>query len=180
MQTTCADHPGVDANCFPSPEIALGGHSQAMSYDTPELKGLRPAHKDKGQLDSSSLVYPPNEVSAGSVETQYGYLGEPQDPQRSQQLINGGETALHCRGNTVSNQVIRGRAGPYSCGVCGDRFAQKQGARRHHREKHEPKQCPHCHAFKWGRPYLYKRHLKAEHPEIDPEAGKLDATRRVR
>ena len=180
MQTTCADHPGVDANCFPSPEIALGGHSQAMSYGIPELKEPRRAHKDEGQLDTSSLVHPPNEVFPGSVETQYGYLGEPQDPQRSQQLINEGETAPHYRSNTFSNQEIRGRAGPYSCGVCGDRFAQKQGARRHHREKHQPKQCPHCHAFKWGRPYLYKKHLKAKHPEIDPEADKLDAARRVR
>ncbi|KAH8995873.1 hypothetical protein EDB86DRAFT_1070504 [Lactarius hatsudake] len=36
------------------------------------------------------------------------------------------------------------------------RFAQPQGTRRHHHEKHEPRQCPHCHVVRWGRLYLFQ------------------------
>jgi len=55
------------------------------------------------------------------------------------------------------------RNGPYSCNVCGKQYTQQQGLWRHHREKHNPGLCDYCGIFRWGRPYLYKRHLQKKH-----------------
>jgi hypothetical protein len=53
--------------------------------------------------------------------------------------------------------------GPYPCDICGKRYAQRQGVRRHYREIHDhPNSCSYC-DFKWTRPYLYKAHLEAKH-----------------
>ncbi|KAH9961060.1 hypothetical protein BC827DRAFT_1267804 [Russula dissimulans] len=56
------------------------------------------------------------------------------------------------------------RNGPYSCNVCRKPYTQQQGLWRHHREKHNPEFCNYCgKLFKWGRPYLYRRHLQKKH-----------------
>jgi hypothetical protein len=174
-QKMCADHTGADANCFPSSGIQSSSDRHASYQRTLEYKEiLGPASNDKGLLDSSAL-YPPHEVAHGSLETQHRSLVEPRDyNQLSLEPINRRATVPISKSTTSLKQ----RTGQYSCNVCGDRFAQLQGARRHHREKHEPRQCPHCRAFRWGRLYLFKKHLKMEHPEIDPKATILDATSR--
>ena len=179
--TMCADHTGTDPNWFPSSGIWSSGDRHAPSQRKLEYKEiLVHASNDKGTLDSSAL-YPPHEVAHGSLSTQHGYLEELRDYlQLSLESINRHTTVPISNSTTSSRQPISERTGRYSCKLCGDRFVQPQGARRHHREKHEPGQCPHCHTFRWGRLYLFKKHLKMEHPEIDPEATILDATRRNR
>ena len=57
----------------------------------------------------------------------------------------------------------------YLCSTCGKEYAQRQGVTRHQREVHKPKLCRHCRAFKWGRPDLFRKHLKRWHPDIDPD-----------
>jgi hypothetical protein len=59
---------------------------------------------------------------------------------------------------------------PYSCDICGKAYAQPQGVRRHHREVHDVKICTYCGDFKWGRPYQFRKHLKKQHPSVDPDA----------
>ncbi|KAI9454311.1 hypothetical protein BJY52DRAFT_1285144, partial [Lactarius psammicola] len=176
-QTTCADPTGVDANRFPSSGIPSSGDRYESPHGTLEDKELLdPASNEKGMLDSSAL-YPPRNVVHRSLETQNGCLGGPRDdPQVSLEPIKRRSTVPISRSTTSSKQPSRGRTGRYSCDVCGDTFAQLQGARRHHREKHEPRHCPHCHDFRWGRLYLFKKHLKTEHPEIDPKASTLGTT----
>ncbi|KAI9436349.1 hypothetical protein H4582DRAFT_2160294 [Lactarius indigo] len=106
---------------------------------------------DKGVFGLSSSFFP-QEISS-SLKTQGQYLGE--------------------------LPSIRNR-GRYLCEICGDAFAQPQGVRRHHLEKHEPKTCPHCHTFKWARLYLFKKHLREAHPYEDTKAATLDRARRDR
>ncbi|KAH9171143.1 hypothetical protein EDB89DRAFT_1175882 [Lactarius sanguifluus] len=68
------------------------------------------------------------------------------------------------------------------CRVCGISFTQLQVLNRHMKDKHEDKMsCPHCLNFKWsrGRPYLYRRHLRARHSGLasseDPPVGTRNA-----
>lgn len=70
----------------------------------------------------------------------------------------------------------RGRAGirgaskrVYSCNICSKVYAQPQGVTRHHREAHQVSTCMYCGDFKWGRPYLFRKHLKEQHPNVDPD-----------
>ncbi|KAF8262184.1 hypothetical protein EI94DRAFT_721781 [Lactarius quietus] len=174
-QTMCADRTAVDANGFLPSGIDPSDDRHASTHGAPRDKELMcPADGDKGRLDSSAL-YPPPEASR-PLETNYGCLRVPKNPQVSIRPIKKRAIVPIPSSNTSSEKTIKGRTGRYSCSVCGDRFAQLQGARRHHREKHEPRECPHCHAFRWGRPYLFKKHLKLKHPEIDSEIATSDAT----
>ncbi|KAI0255249.1 hypothetical protein BJV78DRAFT_754161 [Lactifluus subvellereus] len=59
----------------------------------------------------------------------------------------------------------------YSCEKCDKEFTQPQGLNRHRREIHEPKTCTFCGAFKWGRRYLLKEHLKKKHPELNTDSA---------
>ncbi|KAI0296864.1 hypothetical protein BC826DRAFT_188089 [Russula brevipes] len=61
----------------------------------------------------------------------------------------------------------RGTLKRYSCNICGKRYAQSQGVRRHQRETHRANLCTYCYAFEWGRPYRFKEHLEKEHPNVD-------------
>ena len=55
--------------------------------------------------------------------------------------------------------------GPYPCDLCGKRYAQPQGVRRHYRAKHDPSSCLYC-DFKWSRPYQYRAHIKRKHHDV--------------
>lgn len=68
---------------------------------------------------------------------------------------------------------------PFSCDTCGKRFAQRQGLNRHDRAKHNPSLCIFC-DVKWSRPYQYRDHLEAHHPDVDPDTivGKTAGSRR--
>ncbi len=49
--------------------------------------------------------------------------------------------------------------------------SQRQVLTRHVKDLHEPKnQCRFCRSFTWsqGRPYSYRNHLRAQHPQIPP------------
>jgi hypothetical protein len=57
----------------------------------------------------------------------------------------------------------------YSCNICGKVYAQPQGVTRHQRETHQVRICVYCGDFKWGRPYQFRKHLKEQHPNVDPD-----------
>lgn len=62
----------------------------------------------------------------------------------------------------------RAPKGPHSCDICGNTYAQPQGVTRHRREAHQVSVCTYCHKFRWGRPYQLRKHLKEQHPNVDP------------
>ncbi len=58
---------------------------------------------------------------------------------------------------------------PYQCSSCCVSFSQRQGLTRHNKDKHEPKErCSFCVEFTWsqGRRYVYRKHLREEHPDV--------------
>ena len=65
---------------------------------------------------------------------------------------------------------------PYPCDICGKRYAQRQGVRRHYREIHgHPNSCSYCN-FEWSRPYLYRDHLKTKHRDVVSDAAQDEDT----
>ncbi|KAH9010192.1 hypothetical protein EDB85DRAFT_1307126 [Lactarius pseudohatsudake] len=57
----------------------------------------------------------------------------------------------------------------YQCSSCYVSFVQRQGLTRHSKDKHKPKKrCGFCVEFTWpqGRRYIYRRHLREEHPGV--------------
>lgn len=63
----------------------------------------------------------------------------------------------------------------YRCSSCQRGFTQPQVLSRHVKDTHEAKEsCPHClsqgsnFTFSKGRPYVYRKHLAKQHPEIAP------------
>jgi hypothetical protein len=72
-------------------------------------------------------------------------------------------------------------SGQYTCLKCRKTFKQRQGLNRHRFDVHEPKSsCIYCVDFKWGRPYLLRRHIEKQHPErnIDAALKETMGTRR--
>lgn len=68
----------------------------------------------------------------------------------------------------------------YSCDICGEKYAQRQGVFRHHRKAHNnPHSCLYC-EFKWSRPDQYRTHLEKWHPDVDRDhiLGKRAGSRR--
>ncbi|KAI0303303.1 hypothetical protein B0F90DRAFT_1667231 [Multifurca ochricompacta] len=104
-------------------------------------------------------------------------------PHPSPQVNNELATASLTENPATSDQpagvreVFRG--GRFLCSICGQVFAQAQGLNRHRRERHEPKLCPYCRAFKWGRPYLFKKHLETMHADVKSESA-MDAATKAR
>jgi len=68
----------------------------------------------------------------------------------------------------------------YTCNICLKTYSQKQGVRRHQREKHNASLCMHCYSFEYGRPYRYKEHLRKHHPDVDIDKALADAARTYR
>lgn len=63
----------------------------------------------------------------------------------------------------------------YWCSICGGDYSLPQVLVRHVKDMHEPKEsCSHClsqglsFTFSRGRPYVYRRHLTRQHPELVP------------
>ena len=57
----------------------------------------------------------------------------------------------------------------YRCKTCNAGFSQQKGLNRHHQDQHAEKiVCEYCGIFKYsrGRLYLFRRHIKKEHPAL--------------
>ena len=68
----------------------------------------------------------------------------------------------------------------YRCSSCGRRFTQPQVLGRHVKDMHETKEsCSHCVSFTFsrGRPYVYRKHLAREHPEVASPEVQEEASR---
>ncbi|KAH9032401.1 hypothetical protein EDB83DRAFT_2319156 [Lactarius deliciosus] len=137
-------HCEFSGNLRPSTENRLSDYSFVLPQRTlQDQELLSPVSIVKRVFDISSSFHPLDKPS-GSLETQ------DQD-------------------QYLEERPAIGHRGQYLCKICGDGFAQPQGVRQHHLEKHEPKTCPHCHTFKWGHLYLFKKHLWEAHPYEDTE-----------
>ena len=108
-----------------------------------------------------------------SSMTQYGDQRASRDiPQQFPQISKEPAPLSLSRGSTSSDRSPSARQalkGSYPCGKCDKEFSQPQGLSRHRREIHEPRVCNICGAFKWGRRYLLREHLKKMHPEYDTD-----------
>ena len=57
----------------------------------------------------------------------------------------------------------------YSCNICGKKYSQRQGVSRHRQSAHNnPHSCLYC-DFEWTRPYMYTKHLKMRHPDVNAD-----------
>ena len=72
----------------------------------------------------------------------------------------------------------------YWCSSCESGFTQPQVLSRHMKDTHETKRsCSHCisqgsnFTFSRGRPYIYRKHLAMQHPEIAPPQVRQKASR---
>ena len=119
----------------------------------------------------------PQEISSKPTAVQY--LGESASRDRSPKLQKSANAP-----EKASSQSSRPSAGvgealikkPYPCDICGKRYAQQQGVRRHYRATHgHPNSCSYCN-FKWSRPYLYLAHLKTKHRNVVSDAAQDEAT----
>ncbi|KAH8995875.1 hypothetical protein EDB86DRAFT_3243564 [Lactarius hatsudake] len=164
----------VDRIYFPPSENWLNDYGLVLPQRTLRDHELpSPTLVDK-RVPDSTTGFPPHKIPYGSFEIRRESLKKPWP---SPKPIKGRPTTSFVRKVTSSKPVTEHRC-RYLCKICGEGFAQPQGVRRHHLEKHEPRLCPYCHTFKWARRYVFKKHLKEAHPEVDPEAAMLYAARR--
>jgi len=169
-------HRKVYGNYFPSSQNGSSDYGFVFPQSTLQDQALPSPVPIGKRAPDLSASFPPHEISSGSLETRRECPGEPWDhPQPSPKPIKGCPTTPFARKVTSLEQQVTEHRARYRCKICGEGFAQPQGVRRHHLEKHEPRLCPHCHTFKWARRYLFKKHLKEVHPDVDPEAATLDA-----
>jgi hypothetical protein len=134
-----------------------------------------------------TLIHTTSDPSAPSIPrgisseptTVLSYLGESASKDKSKKLQKPGN--LPQKLSSQSSQPPAGilgetlNQGPYPCDICGKRYAQPQGVRRHYKERHDhPNSCAYCN-FKWSRPYLYRAHLKTKHSDVS-DAAQDEAT----
>ena len=121
-----------------------------------------------------SASFPSHHISRASLETQdvdveapRGSLS-PHPTTGTPKSIGPFATSSNSR-HSILKQESKKHVVRYRCEICPKEYAQRQGVRRHQREKHEPNYCPHCPTFRWGRLYQFKEHLEKKHPEVDFE-----------
>jgi len=115
----------------------------------------------------------PSGISCAPAIVQYqGQRASRGPPQQIQKQGTGqGPTTSSSRSSRRPVGVRGAHNGPYLCNVCGKRYAQSQGVWRHYWETHDARLCSYCGIFKWGRPYLYKKHLQKKHADVDFHAA---------
>lgn len=117
--------------------------------------------------------------SISSKPTAVQYQGESASRDTSKKLQKSGNA--HEKASSQSSRTPAGIGGalsrkPYPCDICGKRYAQRQGVKRHYREIHgHPNSCSYCN-FEWSRPYLYRDHLKTKHRDVVSDAAQDEAT----
>jgi len=157
---TYVDPGGVDAN-FNSLQEWVSMNVQGNRYTQPDTIST--------PWNPEPLI--PSQISGPQATVQYQERkisqGLPQQSQKSGKGKGKGPVASSSRRRAVACEA----QGLYLCNVCGKPYAQSQGVWRHYRETHKPKLCRHCGIFKWGRRYLYKKHLQERHPTIDLDAA---------
>ena len=140
-------------------------------------------------IDAMSDVSVPSPLSAISSTTpdfaQYQEQLASRDRDMPQQFQEtDSDTSNPATPSSQSSQQpadTRGAAkGEYTCHICLKIYSQKQGVRRHQREKHNASLCMHCYSFEYGRPYRYKEHLRKYHPDVNIDKALADAARTYR
>ena len=115
-----------------------------------------------------------------SKPTVLRYLGDSASSDRSQKSRKSRSVPekASSQSRSLATAGIGGTLGqgPYPCDICGKRYAQRQGVRRHFRAIHDHlNSCLYC-DFTWSRPYLYKAHLKTKHRNVVSDMTQNEAT----
>jgi hypothetical protein len=120
--------------------------------------------------------------SRTSIAVQSQQQSASRDELRRFQIPRKGGAATTSRSYRRRTGIRGAPKRPYLCGICGNAYAQPQGVTRHHREAHQVSVCIYCGNFRWGRPYQLRKHLKEQHPNVDPDTvlgGPIGSRRKV-
>ena len=150
---------------------------QALPQGEPQVQEMSiPA--PIGQRIIYSASFPSHHISRASLETQDEDVEAPRGSMSphptwgTPKSIGPFATSSYSR-HSILKQESKKHVVRYRCEICPKEYTQRQGVRRHQREKHEPNYCPHCPTFRWGRLYQFKDHLKKKHPEVDFETDMI-------
>jgi len=121
-------------------------------------------------------------ISRTPISVQSQQQSAPRDELRRSQLPRKGHAATTSRSYRRRTGIRGAAKRPYSCDICGNAYAQRQGVTRRQREAHQVRVCIYCGNFRWGRPYQLRKHLKDQHPNVDPDVvlgGHIGSRRKV-
>ena len=139
----------------------------------PETEGSSP---DSAIFATPNFSIPSMPQDVSCTPTAVQYQAESTSRDKPQQLNKTGIGAENASSQPSQRPTDEGEApkGPYPCEVCGKRYAQLQGVRRHYRAMHDPSSCSYC-DFKWSRPYQYRAHIKKKHRDVIPDVALNEA-----
>ncbi|KAH9961057.1 hypothetical protein BC827DRAFT_1155500 [Russula dissimulans] len=149
-------------------------HEEVESINIPSDEGNQ--YSQSGTTSNTSV---PSGTSRVPAIMQYQEQRTSQAQHR--QLHQLGKRKKHAASSSQSARRPTSACGlgarnrPYSCDICGKAYAQRQGLGRHRRETHDAKSCKHCGTFRWGRPYVFKKHIQEWHPGVNPDAALKEA-----
>lgn len=121
-------------------------------------------------------------ISRAPIAVQCQQQSASRDELRRLQISRKGHAATTSRSHRRKTGMRGAPKRPYPCDICGKAYAQPQGVTRHHREAHQVSVCIYCGIFRWGRPYQLRKHLKEQHPNVDPDTvlgGPIGSRRKV-
>jgi hypothetical protein len=152
-------------------------HQEDMTTYTPSMQSRQYTRTNTTTNFLVPSIAPsiPRMPTVGLYEEQIVSQGQDQGSQRTadeRQHDVVPSRSLRRPAGIMNRRVPMGR---YSCNLCGNRYSQPQGIKRHQREAHEASQCMYCRDFRWGRPYLLRGHLKKRHPEVNTDAALEEA-----
>jgi len=143
-----------------------------MSADVPSNLGHQYTFADTRSNFAALSTLPGVPSMSTVVRCQAQRTREPSQFEKA----GNGSTVASSQSCRRPNGIRGGLKGTYSCSICGKRYSQPQGVRRHQREMHEARLCIYCRDFEWGRPYRFREHLQKWHPDVDPDAALEEAT----
>ena len=152
-------------------------HQEDMTMYTPSMQGRQYTRTNTTTNVLVPSIAPsiPRMPTVGLHEEQIVSQGQGQESQRTTDERQHDVVPSQSLRRPAGIMIHRVPMGRYSCSVCGKRYAQPQGIKRHRREAHEATQCMYCRDFRWGRPYLLRSHLKKRHPEVNIDAALEEA-----
>lgn len=159
---------------------AIRDSCKGQSTTTSDQSRQKYAPIDTAHDFSTSSNFPT--ISCTPIAVQFQQQSTSRNELRPFQTSKKGHAATTSRPSRRRTGIRGTTKRPYSCDICGNAYAQRQGVTRHHREVHQVSMCIYCRNFRWGRPYQLRKHLKEQHPDVDPNTvlgGPMGSRRKV-